>query len=389
MERDSASATALVAPLSCIQAFDFFYAPKVPNLQIDPAFENLCLSFQRGTSSTGSIPNGKPFEGKASIGKADSDEDRLTKNYPNAVWCRLEIKPASILSPGIREALLPSSPPDVELAFNEMEVSRHARGPPPLSLNPIADDVPEYRKPFSACLGVPIEPLSTPLFEGTGGMYLKIGNDIVLLTCAHVVRPPPAFPNNSGMRRVKNNQPREYMMALGTGGYNRTVNNIMAAWLHPGLGPHTDWSNHALCGEFEGNKLDFGDKSNPAELEHLMWADPNDRAGYKQYIEDLMPACGIVSAEDISRQPHLDANDMPTLFHERQQIGYYVRSFPAYGINKIDSPDIVVPYGNAHLPFSDKGTRALPLPTATAAPAPPTGRRSPSSRPSGRFLTHP
>lgn len=83
---------------------------------------------------------------------------------------------------------------DVEVAFREMEVSRHSGRAPLLSLNPVADDLPKYRKPFSACLGMPIAPLSTPFYEGTGGLYLKIGNDIVLLTCAHVVRPPPAFP---------------------------------------------------------------------------------------------------------------------------------------------------------------------------------------------------
>jgi hypothetical protein len=39
---------------------------------------------------------------------------------------------------------------------------------------------------------MPIAPLKTPFLDGTGGLYLKIGNDIV--------RPPPAFHANSGMR---------------------------------------------------------------------------------------------------------------------------------------------------------------------------------------------
>lgn len=104
----------------------------------------------------------------------------------------------------------------------EMEVSRHAGGLPLLSLNPIANDVPEYRKAFSARLGVLIQlrrsALSTPFLEGTGGLYLKIDDDIMLLTCAHVVRPPPAFRTNSGMQRVNKKQAKEYMVALGAGG---------------------------------------------------------------------------------------------------------------------------------------------------------------------------
>lgn len=40
--------------------------------------------------------------------------------------------------------------------------------------------MPKYRKPFSACLGMPIAPLSTPFYEGTGGLYLKIGNEMAM-----------------------------------------------------------------------------------------------------------------------------------------------------------------------------------------------------------------
>ena len=108
---------------------------------------------------------------------------------------------------------------DVEVAFQEMEVSCSAGGLPLLSLNPVADDVPEYRKAFSARLGVPIAPLSAPSLEGTGGLYL---------TCAHVVRPLPVFRTNSGMKRVNKSQGKEYMVALGAGGYSRVVGDMMA-----------------------------------------------------------------------------------------------------------------------------------------------------------------
>jgi len=114
---------------------------------------------------------------------------------------------------------------DVEVAFQELEVSR-AGGMPLLSLNPVADDVPKYRKAFSACLGVPIARLDAP-FEGTGGLYLKINDDIVLLTCAHVVRPPPRFPTNEGMQRTNNSEAKEYVVALGDDGYRRAIGDMM------------------------------------------------------------------------------------------------------------------------------------------------------------------
>jgi hypothetical protein len=311
----------------------------VSGLQIDPAFEQLCLNFQYETSPTmpprgtsegeplspsstpfsekGSLPTGKLFAGKTSVVRTESDKDRLTKNYPNAwkdfypskagcvyksgpAWevregpeeqgirreprtvCRPDIVPVwsatlkkiisclddlgvdqtcinpfawanegdkkpfcpLLLTVGVRpeslayqlavsaaeavKMILASIDlAEVEVAFQELEVSRHAGGLPPLSLNPVADNVPEYRKAFSTCLGVPIAPLSTPFLEGTGGLYLKINDDIVLLTCAHVVRPPPVFHTNSGMQRVSNSQAKEYIVALGAGGYSRAVDGMM------------------------------------------------------------------------------------------------------------------------------------------------------------------
>ena len=284
------------------------------DLHIDPAFEQLCLSFQETSPTT---PIWKIFEGKASVVTTTSDKERLTKYYANAwtdfypskagcvyksgpAWevregpeeqgicreartvCRPDIvpvwpatlkniidclddlgviltcinpfawanegdkkpfcpllltvgvKPQSLAyqlavsaAEAVKMILASINLADVEVAFQELEVSRHANGPPLLSLNPVADDVPAYRKAFSACLGVPIAPLSTPFLEGTGGLYLQIHNDIVLLTCAHVVRPPPAFRTNSGMQRVNNSQAKEHMVALGAGGYSRAVGNIM------------------------------------------------------------------------------------------------------------------------------------------------------------------
>ena len=299
-------------------------------LQIDPAFEQLCLNFRQETSPTtlspystlfsesGSLPIGKVFEGKAGVVKIEPEKERLAENYPNAwkdfypskagcvyksgpAWevpkgpeeqsirreprtiCRPDIvpvwsatlkkimkclddlgviqtcinpfawanegdtkpfcpllltigvKPESLAyqlavsaAEAVKKVLGTIALTDVEVAFQELEVSRHAGGLPLLPLDPFADNVPEYRKAFSACLGVPIAPLRTPFLEGTGGLYLKINDDTVLLTCAHVVRPPLAFPTNSGMQRVNKSQPKEYIVALGAGGYSRAVGDMMA-----------------------------------------------------------------------------------------------------------------------------------------------------------------
>jgi hypothetical protein len=67
-------------------------------------------------------------------------------------------------------------------------------------------------KHFSSALGLPIAPLGTPYYEGTGAHYFHLGSDtkdIALLTCAHVVRPAPAFPDNKGMQRTSSSQPKE------------------------------------------------------------------------------------------------------------------------------------------------------------------------------------
>ncbi|KAI5993903.1 hypothetical protein EDD15DRAFT_2436455 [Pisolithus albus] len=126
----------------------------------------------------------------------------------------------------VKEILASINLPTVEVAFVEMVVMHQGGAPPLLPLDPVIGGVPEYRKHFTYRLGMPIAPLSTPYLEGTGGLFLKIGNDPVLLTCAHVARPPPVF-DNTGMQRVNIGQPKEYIVALGAGAYNRVVRDMM------------------------------------------------------------------------------------------------------------------------------------------------------------------
>ena len=120
---------------------------------------------------------------------------------------------------------------EIEVAFVESVVTRSvAVGPKLLSFNPLLDDVPNLRKPFTPTLGLPIAPLKYPYYEGTAALYFRLRKDgpVAVLTCAHVARPPPVY-HNTGMTRTKSNQPLEEIVALGDKGYSSAVQAIMSA----------------------------------------------------------------------------------------------------------------------------------------------------------------
>lgn len=106
-----------------------------------------------------------------------------------------------------------------------------AAGPKLLSFNPALDEVPELRKPFTSILGLSIAPHRYPYYEGTAGLYFRLGKDsqrTAMLTCAHVARPPPVYPN-TGMTHTGTGQAREEFVALGYNAYNDSVKAMMAA----------------------------------------------------------------------------------------------------------------------------------------------------------------
>src|ERR1700722_7382534 len=100
---------------------------------------------------------------------------------------------------------------EIEVAFVESVVTRSgAVGPKLLSFNPLLDDVPNLRKPFTPTLRLPIPALKYPYYEGTAALYFRLRKygPVAVLTCAHVARPPPVY-HNTGMTRTKSNQPLE------------------------------------------------------------------------------------------------------------------------------------------------------------------------------------
>ncbi|KAI6100522.1 hypothetical protein F5141DRAFT_1009288, partial [Pisolithus sp. B1] len=119
-----------------------------------------------------------------------------------------------------------------EIGFRESIVTRSIAGPKMLSFDPFTDSVPEFRKPFTPALGLSIAPLKTPHFEGTGALYFcksKDSNRVLLLTCAHVVRPPLAHPRNTVLDCKTKRHPREQVIALGNSGYTNTLKSMMGA----------------------------------------------------------------------------------------------------------------------------------------------------------------
>ena len=120
--------------------------------------------------------------------------------------------------------------PEIEVAFRESEVTYSVGGPKLLPFDPFLDPIPEFRKPFTSTLGLSIAPLKTPNYEGTGALYFRLSKDddrVVLLTAAHVARPPPAYAN-TGMSRKKTSRHREEIVALGNVGYQNATNAMMA-----------------------------------------------------------------------------------------------------------------------------------------------------------------
>ena len=118
----------------------------------------------------------------------------------------------------IKKILADAGFPNIEVAFVESVVTRSvATGPKLLSFNPLLDDVPDLRKPFTAALGLSIAPLKYP---GTGALYYRLSRDdnrIAILTCAHVAHPPPVY-GNMGMTHKNTSQPREEVVVLGSRG---------------------------------------------------------------------------------------------------------------------------------------------------------------------------
>lgn len=132
---------------------------------------------------------------------------------------------------GVKKILAKAGFPDIEVALVESIVTRSvAAGPKLLSFDPFLDEVPELRKPFTSILGLSIAPLIYPYYEGTVALYFRLDKDnkrTAMLTCAHVARPSPVYPN-TGMTHTNASQAREEFVTLGNKAYGDSVKAMMS-----------------------------------------------------------------------------------------------------------------------------------------------------------------
>ena len=130
----------------------------------------------------------------------------------------------------VKNILAEAGFPDIEVAFVESVVTRSAGpGPKLLPFDPLLDDVPELRKPFSPALGLSIAPKKYPYHEGTAALYFRLSKDnnrVAMLTCAHVIR-PPHLSEAQKKSKTKGFKHREEVIALGTMGYDNGLTAIM------------------------------------------------------------------------------------------------------------------------------------------------------------------
>lgn len=111
-----------------------------------------------------------------------------------------------------------------------------------------------------------------------------------------------------------------------------------------------------------------GDKYTPGDFAELMFPNYDDRADYKEHDDSLLPAWGVVTADEITQQAHRDINNQPCLLVAKNGgttdttlgrangLVSVKRTFAEYGIVEQDSLEIaVIFYGKGHSCFSYKG----------------------------------
>ncbi|KAI6143781.1 hypothetical protein BKA82DRAFT_860065 [Pisolithus tinctorius] len=129
---------------------------------------------------------------------------------------------------GCKNILAREGFPDVEVAFRESVVTRTV-GPKLLSFNRLVHRDLELRSPFTPMLGIPIAPLKTPCFEGTGAVYLRESREsdrVFLLTVAHVARPPPIHSEHP-LSRKRSSRAREKIVILGDSAYTDAIDRML------------------------------------------------------------------------------------------------------------------------------------------------------------------
>ena len=113
---------------------------------------------------------------------------------------------------------------DVEIAFRESLFTR-STGPRLFDYVSSLHATADVRSPLTPALGLQIAARATPHLEGTGGIYIREGNRVFVLTARHVVIPPNAEPNELYSRRNVS-QPRRDVLLLGNQAFQDELGSI-------------------------------------------------------------------------------------------------------------------------------------------------------------------
>src|SRR5258708_31564369 len=138
----------------------------------------------------------------------------------------LSRKDAEAEAIGCKQLLAAFQLMDVEIAFRESIYTRSA-SPQLLDYIPSGAATADIGSPFTPSLGLRIAPRNYPHFEGTGGLYLHKGDQVLLLTARHVVLPPSEYLNEL-YRHQLSSQPRHDVILLGTKAYENTLESMTA-----------------------------------------------------------------------------------------------------------------------------------------------------------------
>ena len=134
---------------------------------------------------------------------------------------------AEVAAVGCKKLLEGFEITNVEVAFRESLFTRSA-GPPLFDYVPSSHATADVRGPLTPALGLQIAARATPHLEGTGGIYIREGGRVLVLTARHVVIPPNAEPNELYSRRNVS-QPRREVLLLGNQAFQDELRSITVA----------------------------------------------------------------------------------------------------------------------------------------------------------------
>ncbi|GMK53424.1 hypothetical protein CspeluHIS016_0100100 [Cutaneotrichosporon spelunceum] len=163
---------------------------------------------------------------------------------------------------------------DVEVALRESTLHRH--------MLPVVDDV-RYAKewhPFTSAIGVYIG--NSLGLEGTGAVYYHMGNKMMLLTAAHVIRPPIESSYETVYQYKNPSQPKMAVVVPGKDSYESATAAVMDKLEHvQDAIEHTQWSLTRSIEEQAANQP-LGQGGTPDVYESLLKVLSADLATYKE-----------------------------------------------------------------------------------------------------------